>query len=1599
MTRLSLLRWIAIAAFSISITLLLLSLNHHSSTAAKTKTQAQEKAGLHVMIDGKAMSDCPLKHTDVKAEVSGFLSRVTVTQEFENPYTEKIEAVYTFPLPAGAAVDDLTMHIGNRVIKGKIMRREEARAAYESAKSLGKAASLLDQERPNIFTQSVANIMPGQPINVTISYVETLKYSDGSYEWSFPMGVARRYIPDSSKKEQPAENEDTIAGATDSPQGGMPGHGGRGLSLEVTIDAGVPVEKLSSKTHEIELARVDDRRAVVRLKDQEKIPNKDFVLRYKVSGQKIEDAVLAHRTREDGFFTLILQPPERVAADDVMPKELVFVVDTSGSMEGLPLNKAKETINLALGNLYPHDTFNLITFAGDTAVLFPEPVLATPENLARARDFLADRKGGGGTEMMGAIRAALDPSDSQQHVRIACFLTDGVVGNDNEILAEVQKHPNARVFALGFSDSPNRYLLDKMAEYGRGEVEYVPEKGNASNVVRRFHERVRNPLLTDLKIEWVGLEISDVYPKRIPDLFSAKPVMLTGRYTKGGKGTLRLRGMMAGQPFVREIPVELPDKESSHDVLETLWGRQRIEELMGQIIVIPQADEKTRTEIREEITQLGLKFKLMTQFTSFVAIDELISAPPGELKRIDVPDEEPAYHSPAPATTTATAQNTSSNGNCVCETVTVTASQGSGLDTSANTSGSNIVTGQLMNLPLAGRSYLNFATLSSGVTSTTANSSLHQQGLVSVNGQRSTSNNYSVDGVSGNFGIAPGGENPGASAAGGQPALTASGGGNGLSSLEATQEIQVRSNSAGAEYGRSTGGIVNVVTKSGTNSFHGTLFQFFGNNAVDAGDWFANSRGLGQPARRLNNFGGTLGGPIKRNRLFFFSSYEGLRLRQPGFAITEVPSLASRLAAPAGIRPFLNAFPLPNGVTRPDGFAEFASIFSNPARHDLASLHLDDNLTSNTSIAIYYNFADSSASARGQGGYSLNTINQVRSRAHTLTGVWNYVVNPRTVAVVRGNYSRQAVHGSYALDNFGGALLPDASVASVFSRPDGSFIFDLDGRGSALMRGSDAVSTQRQFNLLGEVALVTGTHALKFGADYRRLAPIIGLRSIEEKTLFDGVGQALTGIAARVGLFDHDGATRPIFDDLSLYVQDEWKKTRHLTLTFGLRWEMNPAPGHQNGQALFAVTQVDDPAQLSLAPVGSPLWRTTYTNFAPRVAFAYELSSKSAHETVIRGGVGLYYELGQDQSGSAFADSYPILTGQSFFSVSYPLPSGPSPSATTIKVPFSAFDPQLKLPYAWQWNLSLQHALGGAQSITATYVGSAGRRLLSTQTLFDANPDFAFLRLTGNRATSDYHALQVQFNRRLSQGFTAMAAYTWSKSIDNYTSDAASRVLIADARGNQGRGPSDFDARHLVSGSFSYDIPALRQRGFGQVFVRDWSIAAIFNARSARPLNVVYTLPTSFGLAYLRPDLVSGAPLYISDPNASGQRLINPAAFVIRADGQQGTVGRNSLRGFPLFQMDMSLRRRFKLSDAVTIQLGAEAFNLLNHPNFADPAGDDLSLGSIFDPLGALRPNPSFGQSASLNGRGPGMGWPGAFGSFYSSGGPRSLRFSARLLF
>jgi Ca-activated chloride channel homolog len=589
---------------------------------------------------GRPETACPLERTAVDVEISGFLARTTVTQTFSNPFSDPIEAVYAFPLSQNGAVDTMTMRVGDRTIRGDIRRRSEARQRYDSARRQGYTASLLDQERPNIFTQSVANIPPRQKVEITISYVETVGYENGRYEYVFPMVVGPRYTP--------VEVPDAARIPAASPPATR---NGNEIRMHVVLDAGVPVYGLGSPTHQVGIIRHSASEARIALERLDSIPNQDFILDYEVAGDTVTDALFTHRDSRGGFFTLMLQPPQRIAEPDVTPKELVFVLDTSGSMSGFPIEKARACMEMALVELHERDTFNIITFAGNTEILFPEPVPATSENLAVARAFLRTQRSGGGTKMMDAIQAALAPSDTGDHIRVVCFMTDGFVGNDQEIIAEVKRHPNARVFSFGIGGSVNRFLLDKLAEAGRGEVEYVGLGDDGDAAAVRFHERVRTPLLTDVEIDWGGLPVTDLMPTRLPDLFSARPLIITGRYSGPAEGFITLKGTQAGRSFERRLAVKFPEQKERHDALASLWARRKIDALMSEDFDGAQRG-RMRADLEEEITRLGLDYRLMTRFTSFVAVDDR-----GRETGDDFASDQRSRSADAPGTVTRSGSN------------------------------------------------------------------------------------------------------------------------------------------------------------------------------------------------------------------------------------------------------------------------------------------------------------------------------------------------------------------------------------------------------------------------------------------------------------------------------------------------------------------------------------------------------------------------------------------------------------------------------------------------------------------------------------------------------------------------------------------------------------------------------------------------------------------------------------------------------------------------------------------------------------------------------------------------------------------------------
>lgn len=608
--------------------------------------------------DGKVRGFVPLRHTTVKTEISGFVARTEVTQEFENVLEVPVEAIYVFPLPHDSAVDGMSMKVGDREIQAVIKEREEARKIYDLARNTGHTAALLDQERPNIFTQSVANIPPNSKVEIKLEVLELLKYEDGTYEFAFPTVVGPRYIPGAPAATMPDHgmmpdtNEVPDASRISPPVAGVDtndAHAGHDISFEVNLAAGVPIGDVISTSHKILADRTGPDSFHVQLAKDAVLPNKDFILKYKVAGPGIGDAVLAHSDNAGGYFTLILQPPDRVSDEAAVPRQLIFVLDTSGSMWGFPLDMAKKTIARALDNLRKDETFNLITFSGAKRVLFPEPVPATPENIAAAKQVLAGAYGSGGTEMMGAIRTALGddaeagkPTDGDP-VRVVCFMTDGYVGNDAEIVAEVKKHPEARVFAFGIGKAVNRFLLSKMSEEGHGDVEFVTSPNEAAPAADRFYDGVHTPVLANISIDWNGLPVTDVYPREVRDLFSSKPIILTGRFTGHPAGKIVVKGTQGTGEFRRTIPVDFSQANPNNAALEKIWARHKVEDLMSQDWLGIQNGNSAH---KAEIIQVGLQHSLATQYTSFVAVEMQTVVKDGKPVRIEVPVELPKNVSP-----------------------------------------------------------------------------------------------------------------------------------------------------------------------------------------------------------------------------------------------------------------------------------------------------------------------------------------------------------------------------------------------------------------------------------------------------------------------------------------------------------------------------------------------------------------------------------------------------------------------------------------------------------------------------------------------------------------------------------------------------------------------------------------------------------------------------------------------------------------------------------------------------------------------------------------------------------------------------------------
>lgn len=569
----------------------------------------------------------PLAHTAVDGRVSGPITSVLVRQRFHNPFTTTIEAAYVFPLPHDAAVSDFVLTVGTRRIRGLVREREEAKRTYADAKAAGHVAALLTEERPNIFMERVANLEPGAWVDVEMTYYGTVGYDDGWHEWVFPMVVGPRFNPPGS-----AQGVGAVAAA--SPLGSgqpvdqrylAPGQeSGHFIDLSLDIDAGTRILDVRCPSHRVETAQPDSTRAVVRLAERDRTPDRDFVLRWKVAGQAPTAAFVSSRDADGGTFVLALYPPARGAAAARTPLDLVFVIDRSGSMSGVPFEQAKDAMQTAIGMLDDGDAIQIVDFADTSAYLAPASLPATSANRAAARRYVDGLRPGGGTMMLNGLRSALSLPADPTRVRHVVFLTDGFIGNEAEILAATAAGVGtARVFSFGVGSSVNRYLLDGMARLGRGTTTVLLDREDPRRTMKAFMERVREPAMVDVSIDWGSLAVREVTPGLAPDLHAGRPVVLVGRCDGVGAATIGVQGRIGTQLVRVEVPVQVAAGDVN-PALRRIWARCRISEICLAALRGDGAELAP-----QRILATALDAGILSPYTAFIAVDASHTVPGG----------------------------------------------------------------------------------------------------------------------------------------------------------------------------------------------------------------------------------------------------------------------------------------------------------------------------------------------------------------------------------------------------------------------------------------------------------------------------------------------------------------------------------------------------------------------------------------------------------------------------------------------------------------------------------------------------------------------------------------------------------------------------------------------------------------------------------------------------------------------------------------------------------------------------------------------------------------------------------------------------------
>ncbi len=880
------------------------------------------------------------------------------------------------------------------------------------------------------------------------------------------------------------------------------------------------------------------------------------------------------------------------------------------------------------------------------------------------------------------------------------------------------------------------------------------------------------------------------------------------------------------------------------------------------------------------------------------------------------------------------------------------------------------------NMPLNGRSLLPLLEAAPGTVITPAGSG--EVGQFSVNGQRSNSNYVTVDGVAVNFAVNDG--LPGQAPSGATPVLTALGSMHSIVPVDAVEEVKIRTAGQTAEYGRLTGAQVALSTRQGTSTWHGGVSSYFRHEALDANNWFSNSRGIERAPLRANDLSASLGGPIRKGKTFFFATTERLRLRQPFTLRGSVPSEEFRRTATPLVRDFLSSYPLPNGADLGGGQAELTTGIARDSGLNASSLRLDHSFGAR---ALFFARAYQTPSSSQGAGQSLFTEGQLNLGAKGVTAGLTAALSPSVIHDLRFGWATATAFYSLTPSGFTGTssagdlskILPQLTPAA-----DTNYSVVVYGL-ETVVQNSNNRHTQEQWNVTDTSTWLHGRHEWKFGGDLRVVMPSVESKPWSVFAVFPfldavGVGQMSSLTVSR---------QQPVYAtarNTSLFVQDSWKVRPRLTVTYGLRWEFNPSITPRNGTAFASVIGLENPSTAYLAQDKAPLWDTHGGNYAPRLGIAWK--PFEGRSFVVRGGGGFYYDLGYGVLMNSVASSPPNYISKTAYNVSlfdpilkFPLPQ---PGLNPPYARAFAYQPGFKAPYTSQWSLGVEQNIGRSAALSTNFISVDGHRLLRREWISRLNENFTGVEVNTNGAHSSYRALQIQLRSRTSSTLQYVLSYSLSRSLDNSSKDSELLQYGDVAARNADYGYSSFDVRHAWHASVSYEPK----------FLKGWGIDTVVRDRSAFPVNVVTGVdPLQLGLTsyVLRPNLIPGQAVWIDDPNAPGGRVLNRAAFQAPDLPQkQGDLARNAIRGFGFSQVDLAIRKQFRLGEKASMQFRIEAFNALNRANLGDPQ--------------AVLSSPQFGQSLSMLNTALGSGGPanGLMPAF-QIGGPRSMQVSFRFRF